>query len=66
MDTTAKFVGLYREHEYLWNTQLFIYRKKQAREATMRKIVDAINIEDVPAVDVKNKIKNLRSTYIFK
>ncbi|CAH1108231.1 unnamed protein product [Psylliodes chrysocephalus] len=63
-DTTVKFVKLYRDEECLWNLQLLIYRNKQAREAAIKKIVDAMGIEDFGPTEVKNKIKNLRSTYV--
>ncbi|XP_050314953.1 uncharacterized protein LOC126749318 [Anthonomus grandis grandis] len=63
-DTTVKFVELYREEECLWNTQLVIYRNKQARESAIKRIVETMEIENFGPIDVKNKIKTLRSTYV--
>ncbi|KAI4455587.1 hypothetical protein MML48_9g00001466 [Holotrichia oblita] len=62
-DTTIKFVEYYREHECLWNVSLPIYKNKQPRESAIQKIVEAMNIPDFKTHDVKNKIKNLKSTY---
>lgn len=63
-DTSVKFVELYREHECLWNSNLLVYRNKQARDAAIKKLVEEMGIEGFGAVDAKNKIKNLRSTYM--
>lgn len=62
-ESTLKFVELYRDHECLWNTQLLVYRNKQARATAIKSIVNEMNITGFNDVDVKNKIKNLRSTY---
>ncbi|XP_050307424.1 uncharacterized protein LOC126744118 [Anthonomus grandis grandis] len=63
-DITVKFVELYKEEECLWNTQLVIYRNKQARESAIKRIVETMEIENFGPIDVKNKIKTLRSTYV--
>jgi hypothetical protein len=57
------FIQEYKTHECLWNFQSPQYKNKQLREAAYKQIVDAMDITEFVIPKVKNKIKNLRSTY---
>lgn len=62
-NTTCKFVKLYKQHECLWNTKIELYRNKNAREAAIIDIIEAMELKNFTVADVKNKIKSLRGTY---
>lgn len=60
---TLWFVELYKQHECLWNTNHDDYRNQEARNAAYFNIAAHMEDDDFSVFDVKNKIKNLRSTY---
>ena len=60
---TIELVQEYKAHEYLWNFISPVYKNKHMREAAYQEIVEVMNIEGFGVPEVKNKIKNLRSTY---
>lgn len=62
-ETTLKFVQLYREKPCLWDIKTPIYKNKQARDSAYKEIEDTMGIEGFGVQEIKNKIKNLRSTY---
>ncbi|RZF40059.1 hypothetical protein LSTR_LSTR002462 [Laodelphax striatellus] len=61
--TTLKFIREYRNQECLWNTQLENYRDKQTRMIAYLRLVEAMSLPNFGVAEVKNKIKNLRSTF---
>ncbi|KAK9875252.1 hypothetical protein WA026_007645 [Henosepilachna vigintioctopunctata] len=63
LETTLKFIQCYKIHECLWNFSSPDYKLKDKRNAAIIAIADEMNINDFGVTDVKNKIKNLRSTY---
>lgn len=62
-ENTVKFVELYREHECLWNMSSPTYKNKNNCQAAIENIIEEMGIPGFGIVEVKNKIKNLRSTY---
>lgn len=60
---TIKFVELYREHECLWNMSKSIYRNKNMRQRAIEAIMTAMSRDGFGVAEVKQKIKNIRSTY---
>jgi hypothetical protein len=62
-DTTYKFVQLYQAHECLWNKHSTLYRDKEARENSIKLIVEDMALQQFGAEEVKQKIKSLRSTW---
>lgn len=62
-DKTIKFIQCYKRHECLWHFSSADYKDKQKRDAALIAIVNEMNIDDFGVPEVKNKIKNLRSTY---
>lgn len=62
-ETTLKFVQEYKTHECLWDFKSAAYKDKNVRDAAYLKLVEAMNLPDFGVPEVKNKIKNLRSTY---
>lgn len=63
VETTIKFIQLYKLHPCLWNFKSPEYKIKQKRDAAYNSIVNGMNITGFGTLEVKNKIKNLRSTY---
>ncbi|XP_045778438.1 uncharacterized protein LOC123876274 [Maniola jurtina] len=63
LETTIKFIQCYKIHECLWNFSSPDYKNKDKRNAALIAIVNEMNINDFGVTEVKNKIKNLRSTY---
>ncbi|XP_071056810.1 uncharacterized protein [Onthophagus taurus] len=62
-ETTIKFIQSYKLHPCLWNFESSEYKNKQKRDAAYVAIAQDMNIAGFRIQDVKNKIKNLRSTY---
>ena len=60
---TIAFIQEYKVHECLWNFKSPVYKNKHMREAAYQEIVREMNIDGFGVPEVKNKIKNLRSTY---
>lgn len=63
-ETTIKFVQELRTHECLWNIKCELYNNKKMRKSAYQKIVEAMNIVGFNVLEVKTKIRNLKSTYI--
>ncbi|KAM3959664.1 uncharacterized protein ACR2FA_006312 [Aphomia sociella] len=64
---TCRFVKIYLSHEYLWNSEHPSYRLKNKRQKAYNDIrVEFHRITGIPLneIEVKMKIKNLRSTYV--
>ena len=62
-EKTIAFIQEYKTHECLWNFTSPQYRNKQMLEAAYKQNADAMGIGGFGIPEVKNKIKNLRSTY---
>uniref|UniRef100_A0A1B6E220 MADF domain-containing protein n=1 Tax=Clastoptera arizonana TaxID=38151 RepID=A0A1B6E220_9HEMI len=62
-DMTMKFVQAYMKHECLWNFKSADYKDKEKREAAYLDLMQVMSIPEFGLVEVKSKIKNLRSTY---
>lgn len=62
-ETTIKFVEEYRARPCLWNIKLAVYKNKSARDTALKEIEELMGIESFGINEIKNKIKNLRSTY---
>ncbi|XP_050685593.1 uncharacterized protein LOC126980011 [Leptidea sinapis] len=54
---------LYKLNPCLWNFKSPEYKIKQKRDAAYNSIVNGMNIMGFGTLEVKNKIRNLRSTY---
>lgn len=63
VETTIKFIQLYKLHQCLWDFKSPEYKMKQKRDAAYNSIANEMNITGFGTLEVKNKIKNLRSTY---
>lgn len=61
-----KFVQLYVEAECLWNFRHVLYKNNDARNAASRNIILQMGIPRFDTNDLKNKIKNIRSTYTLE
>ncbi|XP_059057897.1 uncharacterized protein LOC131851410 [Achroia grisella] len=64
---TYHFVKIYLSHEYLWNPDHPSYRMKNKRQKAYKDISSEFNAVTglvLHEVEVKMKIKNLRSTYV--
>lgn len=62
-ENTIKFVQEYKSHECLWNIKSSTYKNRNMRDAAISKIIEVMQIPGFGAPEVKNKIKNLRSTF---
>lgn len=62
-NTTVTFVQEYLKHECLYNAKCNTYRIKQARDAALIKICEAMNMSDFGPKEALSKIKSIRSTY---
>ncbi|KAL1517113.1 hypothetical protein ABEB36_000922 [Hypothenemus hampei] len=60
---TVKFVELYENAECLWNFRHPLYKHRNARDKAMQQILQEMNMPDFGINELKNKIKNIRSTY---
>lgn len=60
---TTIFIQLYKLNPCLWNFKSPEYKIKQKRNAAYNSIVNGMNITGFGTLEVKNKIKKLRSTY---
>ena len=54
---------LNKEHEYLWNMNSTLYKRKDARQSALEEIVRKMGLENFTTEDAKQKIKSLRATY---
>lgn len=54
---------LYEDAECLWNFRHALYKNKNARDAASRNIILQLGIPGFDTNDLKNTIKNIRSTY---
>jgi len=62
-DDIYKFVGLYRDYECLWNMSSANYKNKHMRQRAIEAIMQAMGREEFGVNEVKQNIKNIRSTY---
>jgi len=62
-ELTCKYVELYKEHECLWNMNSTQYKRKDARQSALEKIVRKMGLENFTTEDAKQKIRSLRATY---
>lgn len=58
-----RFIRAYKAASCLWDISLPGYRDREQRNAMYQYLVDVMNIPGFTVNDVKNKIKNIRSTY---
>lgn len=56
----SKFLDIYQNYELLWNPKLELYRNNQARKSALQAIIQHM---DLTEYELKNKIKNIRTTY---
>lgn len=59
----VQLVEIYKEYVCLWNMKHEQYRDKGARQTAYNEIAEKLNIPNLRAKDIPNKIKNLRSSY---
>ncbi|VVD02969.1 unnamed protein product [Leptidea sinapis] len=57
VETTIKFIQLYKLNSCLWNFKSPEYKIKQKRDAAYNSIVNGMNITGFGTLEVKNKIK---------
>ncbi|KPJ18465.1 hypothetical protein RR48_03977 [Papilio machaon] len=62
-DLTIQMIIEYEKREYLWNPVAEHYKNKKIREQGYLEIINALNLVDVTVKELKNKIKNIRSSY---
>ncbi|KPJ00699.1 hypothetical protein RR46_07538 [Papilio xuthus] len=62
-DLTIQMIIEYEQREYLWNPVAEHYKNKKIREQGYLEIIKALNLVDVTVKELKNKIKNIRSSY---
>lgn len=62
-DLTIQMIIEYEKREYLWNPVSEHYKNKKIREQGYVEIINALNLADVTVKELKNKIKNIRSSY---
>ncbi|CAH4023762.1 uncharacterized protein LOC123706661 [Pieris brassicae] len=62
-DLTIQMIIEYEKREYLWNPVSEHYKNKKVREQGYVEIINALNLVDVTVKELKNKIKNIRSSY---
>ncbi|KAJ2941389.1 hypothetical protein O0L34_g3595 [Tuta absoluta] len=62
-DLTIQMIIEYEKREYLWNPVSEHYKNKKIREQGYVEIINALNLVDVTVKELKNKIKNIRSSY---
>jgi hypothetical protein len=62
-DDTYKFVWLYRNYECLWNMSSANHKNKHMCQRAIEAIMQAMGQEEFGVTEVKQKFKNIRSTY---
>ncbi|XP_041977306.1 uncharacterized protein LOC121731761 isoform X2 [Aricia agestis] len=62
-DLTIQMIIEYEKREYLWNPVSENYKNKKVREQGYVEIIKTLNLVDVTVKELKNKIKNIRSSY---
>lgn len=65
-EDTVKFCELYRDFECLWNMASPDYKNKNKRQNAVESIIIEMGMPGLGALEVKNKIKNIRSTFLDK
>ncbi|XP_054273216.1 uncharacterized protein LOC128993376 [Macrosteles quadrilineatus] len=60
---TYKFVKLYKDNEVLWNPANPNYKDKTSRHTAMENIASEMGKNGFGVTEVRQKIKNIRSTY---
>ncbi|KAL4716433.1 hypothetical protein ACJJTC_015861 [Scirpophaga incertulas] len=62
-DLTIQMIIEYEKREYLWNPVSENYKNKRMREQGYIEIINCLNLVDATVKELKNKIKNIRSSY---
>lgn len=62
-DLTIQMIIEYEKREYLWNPVSENYKNKKIREQGYVEILKTLNLVDITVKELKNKIKNIRSSY---
>lgn len=62
-DLTIQMIIEYEKREYLWNPVSENYKNKKVREQGYVEIIKTLNLVDITVKELKNKIKNIRSSY---
>lgn len=62
-EMVMRFIRSYRENQCLWDFNSPAYKNKAARDLAYESLVCAMDLPGLTVTDVKNKIKNIRSTY---
>ncbi|OWR53060.1 hypothetical protein KGM_213415 [Danaus plexippus plexippus] len=62
-DLTIQMIIEYEKREYLWNPVSENYKNKKIREQGYVEIIKTLNLVDITVKELKNKIKNIRSSY---
>ncbi|XP_046675639.1 uncharacterized protein LOC124364308 isoform X2 [Homalodisca vitripennis] len=62
-EMVLRFIRNYRENQCLWDFSSPAYKNKAARDEAYERLVAAMDLPGLTVLDVKNKIKNIRSTY---
>lgn len=62
-NTTVKFVTEYVKHECLWRIKSDTYRDRSAKQKAYEDVKKVMNIPGFAEKEIKQKIKNIRSTY---
>lgn len=62
-EMVLRFIRAYRESSCLWDFQSPDYKNRDIRDAAYQHLVDIMDLPGFTVADVKNKIKNIRSTY---
>lgn len=60
---TTRFAELYKKAECLWNTELPSYQHQPTRKKALLKLIEQMKVDGMQIQQVKQKIKNLRSSY---
>ncbi|KAI8437020.1 hypothetical protein MSG28_010414, partial [Choristoneura fumiferana] len=57
------FLKLYKNMECLWNTRLRDHKDRNKRERAYEMIKAKLGLDDLTVLDIKNKIRGIRTTY---
>lgn len=62
-ELTIRFVELYKSHECLWNVHSPEYKDREFKRMALVNIAENMGIIGFGVNEIRQKIKNLRSTY---
>lgn len=63
VECVIKFINIYRKHECLWNPKNENYKFKTAKESALNEIIKELNMPGLTSIDIKLKIKSIRTAY---